>query len=72
MQIDQFLLRDILISECKNLGSQKQFATKHKLSTAFISDAINGRRAITMKLASILGFDRHIVYVTKPKKWHKP
>ena len=40
--IDQVL--DMLREECAQVGSQYQWATKHKLSPAYISDVLQGRR----------------------------
>ncbi|NGZ03330.1 MAG: hypothetical protein CV090_09800 [Nitrospira sp. WS238] len=41
-RLDQVLA--MIREECAQAGSQYQWATKHKLSPAYVSDVIKGRR----------------------------
>ena len=41
-RLDQVL--DMIREECAQAGSQYQWATKHRLSPAYISDVLQGRR----------------------------
>lgn len=41
-RLDQVL--DMLREECAQVGSQYQWATKYKLSPAYVSDVLKGRR----------------------------
>ena len=50
-------------AECKRLGSQKAYAEKCKVSTAFLNDVLNGRRDPTEPVIAPLGIKRTIVYV---------
>ena len=47
---------------CSAQGSQYQWATKHRLSPAYVSDVLNGRREPGEKMLSALGVERVVLY----------
>ena len=55
-------VRHLLSLACKKLGSQKAFAQTHGLSSAYMSDIINGKRNPSKEICKILGITRSIVY----------
>lgn len=48
-------------------GSQKAFAEKFGLSTAYVSDTINGRREPSKAILNAVGLSRATVYVKSDK-----
>lgn len=50
-------------AECKRLGSQKAYAERCKVSTAFLNDVLNGRRDPTEPVIAPLAIRRMVVYV---------
>ena len=47
---------------CEELGSQYQWATKFKLSPAYVSDVVRGRRQPGQAILKALGLERVITY----------
>lgn len=47
---------------CKNEGSQKAWATKHGLSSSFLTDVLQGRRGLTDRVLAALGLKREEVF----------
>ena len=54
---DDDVLRQ-LRRECRELGSQAEWARRNDFTRAFISDLLAGRRDVTDRLAAALGFER--------------
>ncbi len=52
----------VLTNEVNRVGNQKKFAEKYGFSASYINDVLNGRRAISDRLASVVGFKRNIVF----------
>jgi hypothetical protein len=50
-------LRELLRKACKDVGSQQQWAEANGFSAPFVSDVLRGKRAITDRIASVLGFE---------------
>lgn len=48
-------VRRILAAECEEAGGQKAWADRHRISPAYVCDAIQGRRALGRKLLEALG-----------------
>ncbi len=55
-------VRVILKGVCHAEGSQYQWATKHKLSPAYVSDVIKGRRLPGPSLLKALKLERVVLY----------
>jgi len=69
--ISQDFLRKLLAVECKRAGSQYQWATKCKISPAYVSDVLRGNRAIGKSILKALGM-RKIVAYEYIKKGRRP
>ena len=57
-------VRESLKAACEASGSQIEWAKRHKLSGAFVSDVIRGRRDPSDAICKALGLKRVIVYRT--------
>ena len=55
----------ILRSACISAGSQRAWADAHDLSPAFVSDVLQGKRAVTDRIASVLGYTRFVGFYEK-------
>ena len=55
-------LIDILRVRCQERGSQKAWAEHHGLSPAYVNDILQGRREISDNFASLLGFERRVIF----------
>lgn len=56
---------DMIRSECTGLGGQYQWATKHHISPAYLSDVLRGKRNIGPAILRAL----EMKSVTYYKKW---
>lgn len=63
-------LSDILAQAIKKAGNQSAFAKQHNISTAYLSDVINGRKEAGDKILDALGLERVVTHrwKTAPKK----
>jgi DNA-binding transcriptional regulator YdaS (Cro superfamily) len=50
-------VRRLLKGSCKELGSQKAFAAKHKISASYVSEAILGKRKLGPAILEALGLE---------------
>jgi hypothetical protein len=50
-------LRDLLRKACESAGSQQEWAKANGFSAPFVSDVLHGRRAITDRIATALGYE---------------
>lgn len=51
---------------CEREGSQYQWATKHKLSPAYVSDVLRCKRMPGPALLTAMGMHKVTLYATKP------
>ena len=65
-----FLEEDVLQELCGRFGyfaagkyTVKQFAKDHGISPGMVSDVLNGRRAVSERVANALGFDRQVRFI---------
>lgn len=56
-------VRERLRAAIREAGSQKAYAEQHKLSEAYISDVLRGRREPARKILEALGLVRVVGYV---------
>lgn len=63
MRYTEAYLIQLLKKQSKEAGSQRQLAIKLKISPAFLSDMLLGRRAISETVAAKLGFKREVAYI---------
>jgi len=56
-------LVDILRVRCREAGSQKAWAKKHGLIPAYVNDVLQGRREISDNFATMLGFERRVIFL---------
>lgn len=56
-------VRQLLGIACMAQGSQYQWATKHKLSPAYVSDVLAGRRDPGISILKAIGLKKVVVYV---------
>lgn len=54
----------VLRDECTSLGSQKAWAKKQGVSPAYVNDILQGRREISDRVAEMLGFERHVIFIS--------
>ena len=52
----------MLRAECEKLGSQRAFARRHKLSAAYVSDVLLGRRDPAEAICKALGIKRTVTF----------
>ncbi len=60
--VQAYVLRDLLAEQCQKEFTQFQWATKHHLSPAYVSDFLNGRREPGKALLKALGFRKVVRY----------
>lgn len=65
--LDDKGIRAHLRDEIEKVGTQKDFAGKHGLSPAYISDTLTGRRDPSPAILDALGFERIVIYRKKEK-----
>lgn len=65
--LDEKTIRLYLRDEIDRVGTQKAFADKHKLSPAYISDTLSGRRDPSEAILDALGLERVVTYRKKAK-----
>ena len=65
--MDEAEVRRLLRRQCEMAGSQKAWAEKHKVSTAYVSDALNQRCELGDALLKGLGVKRVVTYRMLPK-----
>ncbi len=63
-------LRELLRAECEKAGSQTAWAQSADVSTAYVSDVINGRRQPGDSILRALGYKRRVEYVSDA--WDEP
>ena len=56
---------DMIRADCSRVGSQYQWATKHRISPAYLSDVLRGRRNPGPAILTALGMKAVTLY----KKW---
>jgi|CXWL01.1.fsa_nt_gi predicted transcriptional regulator len=56
------VIRNLLAEQCKAEITQYQWATKHHISPAYVSDFLNGRRDPGEALLKALGFRKAMRY----------
>lgn len=49
---------------CAELGSQKAWAKRQGISPAYVNDLLQGRREPNDRIAAMLGFERHVIFVS--------
>lgn len=49
----------------KVAGSQRAFATQHKVSLQYVNDVLHGRREMGVKILDALGLERVVRYQEK-------
>ena len=55
-------VRYLLTQACKAAGSRKEWAKKHGMSAAYVSDVLLGSREPSHKICSAMGITRKMVY----------
>lgn len=55
-------MRNILRHRCEEAGGQGKFAESIGISPQYLSDILNGKRAIGAMLAGKIGYERKIVF----------
>lgn len=55
-------IREMLLRQCKEVGSQGAWGKRHGLSQIYVSDVIHGRRAPGEKILAALGLRKIILY----------
>lgn len=60
--LDSIEVHRRLVAACKKAGSQKAFAEKHGLSTAYVCDVLNSRREPGQSILDALGLVRVVRY----------
>lgn len=51
-----------LRQECRQCGSQKEFAKRHGYSLSYINDVLRNRRSVSENLAHVLGYQRIVSF----------
>lgn len=59
---------EALRKACDGAGSQAAWASQNKISTAYVSDTLNGRRDPGDAILDALGFERVTLYRKKASK----
>lgn len=52
----------MLIASVKKTGSQKKWGDQNKVSQQFVNDIVHGRRSVTDRVSSRLGFKRIVLF----------
>jgi len=60
--ISEELVRVMLKMACNEAGSQYQWATKYKISPAYVSDVIRGNRSIGKSILKALRLRKIVAY----------
>lgn len=60
MTIDQ--VKRMIRTQCAKAGGQGQWANQNRLSAAYVSDVLNGRREPAGKLLDALGLERVVTF----------
>jgi DNA-binding transcriptional regulator YdaS (Cro superfamily) len=55
-------VKNLLIAQCDQAGSQKAWASRHGLSEGYVCDTIRGRRAPGGAILRALGLKRAVSY----------
>lgn len=64
----EYQIPQLVREACVVAGSQYQWATKHKLSQAYVNDVIQGRRRPGPGITVALGLVREVVYKEAHRK----
>lgn len=65
--LDLNAVRSLLQKSVVDSGSQAAWCIEHKVSTAYLSDVLNGRREPGKKILDILDLESVILYRNKAK-----
>ena len=55
----------LLLEACAQAGSQKALAAQARISDAFLSDVLTGRREATDRLLGVIGMERRTIFVRR-------
>jgi hypothetical protein len=61
-RLDADDIRVLLRTACVTVGSQRAFAQKWRISDAFVSDVLSGRREPSKAILDALGLEREVTY----------
>lgn len=68
--LDVTEVRELLAKDVAQFDSQGLWCVKNQVSTAYLSDVLNGRREPGKKILEVLGMEAITVYRKKSKETH--